>query len=241
MARVRGIGRIVAVVAAVVLAAVAAIAIFVYVQGIEERAFGEAELVDAYVAAGDIEAGIDAPDITEQGLIEIRQVPRTTLPEGYITSLQEISDLRTNARILQGEVLSGERFDDPVRAIGRLDIPEGFEAISVQVATPPGVGGFVRPDDRVSLIVTIEDEDEVMRSQYLLQDILVLAIGRDTTSDVIPDPGEVDSVLFTLAVEPEDAERLVFGTEQGSLWFTLLPEGAEPGSTPGRTRQNLFN
>lgn len=231
-----------AAVAAVVLAGVAAIAIFVYVQGIEERAFEDAELVEAYVAAGEIDAGLEATEITEQGLIELGQVPRTTLPEGYIASLQEINELQTNARILEGEVISRERFVTRAEATGRLDIPDGFEAVSVQVSTPPGVGGFVRPDDQVSLIVTIDETgDGGVRSQYLLQDIRVLAVGRDTSADFIPNLDEVDAVLLTLAVEPEDAERLVFAVENGSLYFTLLPEDAEPGPTPGRTHDDLFN
>jgi hypothetical protein len=33
----------------------------------------------------------------------------------------------------------------------------------------------------------------------------------------------------------------VFAINEASLYFTLLPEGAEPGQTPGRTFENLFN
>jgi hypothetical protein len=49
------------------------------------------------------------------------------------------------------------------------------------------------------------------------------------------------SVLMTVALEPEDAERLVFAIENASLYFTLLPEDAEPQDTPGRTLDDLFS
>lgn len=55
MARISG-GRVLAVVAAIVLAVIATIAITTYVRGIEQRAFEDAELVEVFVAQGEIPA-----------------------------------------------------------------------------------------------------------------------------------------------------------------------------------------
>lgn len=35
-----------------------------------------------------------------------------------------------------------------------------------------------------------------------------------------------DRIFVTLAVEPDDAARLVFAAEWGSIWLSLEPEGA---------------
>jgi pilus assembly protein CpaB len=79
-----------------------------------------------------------------------------------------------------------------------------------------------------------------VRTQYLLQGVDVLAVGqRQVQTD--EQEGTVSSVLMTLAVQPEDAERLVFAVANGSLYFTLLPEDAEPVETPGRTFGDLFD
>jgi pilus assembly protein CpaB len=129
----------------------------------------------------------------------------------------------------------------PRRSSVAFEIPEGFEAIAVEVGIPPGVAGYIRGGDRVSLIATVEapgddhtttdgtvtEEPGEIRSQYLLQGIEVLAVGQRTT-ETEGEQAPQSSVLMTVALEPEDAERLVFAIENASLYFTLLPEDAEP-------------
>lgn len=259
MARIRGVGRAAAIVASLVLAAVATFAIWSYIQGIEDRAMADAEPVEVFVAEQEIPAGITAGQAGEAGLIERSTVPRGNVPDGAIGSLDQISGLVTDAPILPGEVLVRGRWVDPeeAEAGAMLEIPEDFEAVSVQVGIPPGVAGFVRPGDQVSLIVTTEtpgdtilqedgtqiEEAGEVSTQYLLQGIQVLSVGQRITTeegeeDVSEDGG---NVLLTVALEPEDAERLVFAIENASLYFTLLPEDAEPADTPGRSLDNLFD
>jgi pilus assembly protein CpaB len=250
VARMRASGRTIAIVAAVLLAAIATIAIVVYVRGIEQRAFEQAELVEVLVAQQDIDARTPATDAADAGQMATGRVPRTAVPEGAVEGLDEIEGLVAVDRILEGEVILSQRWSEPDEAVSGLDIPEGFEAISVQVGVPPGVAGHVRATDRVSLIAhvtgtTAEQEDgaeaaEETRAQYLLQDIEVLGVGQRTAADD-EDGQESSQVLLTVALEPEDAERLVFAINEAALHFTLLPEGAEPAETPGRTFEDLFN
>ena len=53
------------------------------------------------------------------------------------------------------------------------------------------------------------------------------------------EPVEIKTV--TLAVTPEQAEKLVFSEELGTVWLALLPVGGvEETGTPGRTLDNIF-
>jgi pilus assembly protein CpaB len=54
--------------------------------------------------------------------------------------------------------------------------------------------------------------------------------------------GEVIKVnTVTLAVSPEDSEKLVFSEEMGLVWLALVPaDGIEEKETPGRTYKNIF-
>jgi Flp pilus assembly protein CpaB len=46
----------------------------------------------------------------------------------------------------------------------------------------------------------------------------------------------------TLAVTPEDSEKLVFSEEMGSVWLALVPvDGVEKEDTTGITMDNIFN
>jgi pilus assembly protein CpaB len=247
--RLRGSGRLIAMVAAVLLAAVAAVALFVYVRDIEQRAFEDAELVEVLIAPEGIPEGVLGADAAEAALIERSQVPRVNVPEGAVRSLDQISGQVTLAPFFADEILVEGRFTEMGEVAPTLDIPDGLEAITVQVGVPQGVAGFVRPGDRVSLIATLEaagedaDDDDVpvvQRSEYLLQDIPVLSTGQrvgDGADDVEEGTGQV---LLTVALPPEDAERLVFAINQASLYFTLLPEDADPEDTDGVTLDELF-
>lgn len=267
MARLPAAGKSIAIVVAVLLAALATWAIFSYVQGIEQRAFDDAELVEVFLAEQEIPAGQSAQQASQLGSIVRDNLPRTAIPDGAIGQLEQINDLVALERILPGEIIVQPRWGQPEDvATSTFEIPEGHEAISVQVGLVPGVAGYVGAGDRVSMIAHLElpqeeDEDAVdedgepippsindFLAQYLLQDVEVLAVGPRPASQPAEGDGEPaaeeeagGSVLLTVALEPEDAEKLVFAINNANLHFTLLPEDAEPADTPGRTLDDLFD
>jgi pilus assembly protein CpaB len=254
LARLPAAGKTIAVVLAFVLAVVATTSIFFYVRGVEARAFEDAELVEVFVAQGPIDAGTAASEAGDGGLIARDTAPRVNVPVGAITDLEQIEGQVAVDRILTGEILLAERWGTTEEASVGFEIPEGFEAVAVEVGIPPGVAGYIRGGDRVSLIATLEapgatttdadgtvtEEPGDVRTQYLLQAIEVLAVGQRTTQ-AEGDQAPQSSVLMTVALQPEDAEKLVFAIENASLYFTLLPEDAEPQDTPGRTLDDLFS
>jgi Flp pilus assembly protein CpaB len=93
-----------------------------------------------------------------------------------------------------------------------------------------------------------------------MQGIPVLATGRDVRPDEDGDqtgevpagtdttvPGEAgaeedpgNSTVFTLEVTPEQAERIVYAFENGSIWLTLVPEDFVEVETNGVIIDNLF-
>jgi Flp pilus assembly protein CpaB len=91
-------------------------------------------------------------------------------------------------------------------------------------------------------------------TKTLLWNIEVLYIGtRITTADETAGTGGIfggqqetgaDSIeinTVTLAVTPEDSERLVFSEEVGSVWLALVPtDGIEEEETDGATLGNIF-
>jgi pilus assembly protein CpaB len=263
MVSVRTNTRVIAIVLAVVLAAVAAFALFSYIRGVETRTQAEYEPVDAFVATERISAGTSAEAAVAAGLIEPRAVPQASLPEGAIGSLTQIEGTVAVVDILSGEVIVADRFGDTTAGPrGLRAIPQDTEAVSVEVGVVQGVAGFISPGDQVSVIAELvipelqeEGQEEATPTeggpvvQYLLQDVEVLAVGRRVIAEGEDQVQQTEQVLMTLALDPEDAERLVFAYNNGSLHFTLLPpesdEPDEPGlqrpiETPGRTFDTIF-
>lgn len=267
MARLPSAGRTIAIIVALILAGVAVYFIWRYVNDIEAEVRQGQELVEVYVATDTIPAGARAEAAISGGLIETTELPRANRPAGSITSLDQISGLAASAEILPGEIILQQRFADPASSAVEFEIPEGLQAMSIEVEVPPGVAGFVQPGDRISIIAHIEVPDEAApvigpdgslvqpegaadgptetRSQFVVQGVEVLSVGRRVIVTT-PEGQEQDqvqqteSVLTTVAVSDLQAEKVVFALNEGELYFTLLPEGYEPGDTPGRTFDDLF-
>lgn len=242
--------RTMAVVVAIGLAGAATLGLVAYVGGIEARALRSTEAIDTFVAKEIIPIGTAGDSAISNGLIVRRPVPRLALTDGVIQSLVEIKDKVAGANILKGEQIVGARFVNATEVRGLRPIPADRQALSVEVATPPGVAGFITPGDRVSIIAQIETTGE-SRVQYLLQDVEVLAVGNRTANTETkqqPSGGlgaaaaqQQQRVLLTLALTPAESEKLVYAVLKGQVYFTLLPQDQKPVGTSGRTSQNVFD
>lgn len=255
--------RLIGLILALLLAAVATFAIASYVDGIRDETLREAEAVDAFVASSTIPAGMSAEDAIARGLVVRQPVPRRNVPLGAIATLGDIEGKVASFPIGQGEEIVADRWALPAALTDRLEIPDGMHAISVEVGIPPGVAGFVTSGDRVGVLANLEVPDAdapadpenpdvaaedrtTSRTRFLMQGIQVLAVGQRTAPSPESEGGTqaqtepLSTVLLTLAVSPADAEKVAFATLTGELYFTLMPEGAETVETPGRTSRTIF-
>lgn len=240
------------------LAAIATLVIVNYVRTADERARQEEELAEVFVAQEDIEAGTDADDAISQGLIARDEIPSRAVPQGAVAELGQVQGQVATGPIFEGEVIVTQRFGETVaRAGDGLDVPDGMQAVSVQVSSVPGVAGFVEPNDTVSLVATLEGGDDAggpdadsdvsgARTRFLLQNVQVLAVGQRVVSTADGETSSSvqrgsDTHVFTLALQAADVEKLVFANGQGELWFSLLPDDEQPAAdTPGRSLPNAF-
>jgi pilus assembly protein CpaB len=264
--------RVIGLLLAVLLAAVATYFLIQYVTSADERAREDEALVEVFVAQADIPAGTSSDDASAQGLIGRDQVPVRSVPEGAVGDLESISGLVAAGPIFAGEIIVAQRFGETGAVpSGILEVPEGLQAVTVEAGIAPGVAGFVQAGDAVSVLASIELPEEPAPvapegeepapaeeaeaggnvTSYIAQNVEVLVVGqRVVVAEEGQEAGSVqqsnDLYLFTLAMTPEDIERIVFASQQGSLWFTLLPElededqERETVETPGRTLQNIF-
>jgi len=63
-----------------------------------------------------------------------------------------------------------------------------------------------------------------------------------TPTEGAPAPAEDtgNATVFTLEVTPDQAERIVYAFDHGSIWLTLVPEDFVEIETDGVTIDNLF-
>jgi pilus assembly protein CpaB len=99
-------------------------------------------------------------------------------------------------------------------------IPEGMRALAMRSDEIVGVAGFLQPDSHVDVLATMHmDDDPAPVTFTVLQNAQVIAAGHQ----VEPDPEGIPATVtvVTLLLTPEDAERAVLASLQGSIHFVL--------------------
>lgn len=234
--------RSVALVASVLSAAIGTVLLFGYVRGIEKEALAGTDPVEVLVAKEAIAAGTTAEEASSQGLFTKQELPKVAVLDGAVGGVDALAGKAAVVDILKGEQIVADRFAAPDEGRGLLPIPEGRQAMSVEVTLPPGVAGFIEAGDRVSVIANIDDPEP--KTRFVLQNVQVLTVGRRVVDGDPEDGGlgpDDERVMYTLAVTPAGAEQLAYAVLQGDIYFTLLPPGQDSTPTPGRSAQTLFN
>lgn len=155
--------------------------------------------------------------------------PSEERPEGSFQAIEAVLGDKDESRyameaIDPGEpVLSSKITGAGERATLSAALDEGMKAVSIRVNDVLGVAGFVRPSDRVDVLLTRvirnpQSGNEQTSVDVLLQGVKVLAV--DQTADERKDePSIVKTVTFE--VTTDEAQRLTLGASIGTLSLAL--------------------
>ena len=103
-------------------------------------------------------------------------------------------------------------------------IPEGMRAISVKVNEVIGVAGFVVPGTIVDVLVTVRPtgalQEEPM-TRTVVSKVQVLTAGTKYDQEKSKNGEPIQTSVVTLAVLPEDAERIALASNEGKITLAL--------------------
>lgn len=164
----------------------------------------------------------------------LKEVPRTGLRGQALTkaNLMDVIGRKTVLGHAVGDVLFWSDVEGGSPTVTGLanDIRRRKRAVSVNVSGAAAVSGMVKPNDHVDVIGTFsfpvpntKDQTELV-THTMLQDVLVLATGRETakSSSNTDFHGGTGYSTVTLEVSPREAEMLVFAEQiKGRLHLTL--------------------
>lgn len=141
---------------ALAVGVIAALLLFNYVRGIEDRANQNAKLVDVFVAASPIKRGTAGEEASKNEDIKQDQVPQKTKPDTAIATLDQINKKVALFDIPKGTVITDGMFVDPATSQisfrQRLKDPD-YVAMSISTDPIHGVSGFLVPGDEVNMYV----------------------------------------------------------------------------------------
>jgi pilus assembly protein CpaB len=103
-------------------------------------------------------------------------------------------------------------------------LPTGMRAVSTEVSAETGAGGFILPNDRVDVLLTMRDKSgsgktETVNTDTVLSNIRVLAI--DQTIEEKNGQKVVVGKTATLELKPEQTETLARARQSGTLSLAL--------------------
>jgi pilus assembly protein CpaB len=147
--------------------------------------------------------------------------PGDALPSGYASAKSDVIGRGTIASLETNEPLLSSRLADRGTGAGLpIVIPEGMRAVSVRVDDVIAVAGFVGPQTRVDVLLTIQPPGSgEYVTRIVLQNVQALAANQHIERAPNGEPRTVN--VLTLLVTPEDAERLTIASTQGRIQFAL--------------------
>jgi len=229
------------IIAAVTAAAGSVLLMHLYLQHLEAEVGGGPKL-PVLIATGDIPIGTT---LSEKSL-GIRDLPRAYVEARHVkaTELKTVLGARTVAGLKANEVLLWSdvgRFNDQSRFLSTL-IQNGMRAVAID-GRSIHFEGLLRPGDRVDVLLTVADRDGTGGSTVtLLQNLLVLSVGGDTTRESGRNNPGNDRGSLTLSATVEQAQKLTQGAQRGRLTLTLrnADDIAILESVPGTTSADLM-
>ena len=238
--------RTVLLVAALVVAALGTTGIFLYVNGVDQRAEAGYDLVNVLVASTTIAPGTPVRDAETSGVFETRPFIASSV-EGLpaLSNISEIADKVALTPIAAGSPILASQFGDPGES-AVLPIPKGKLAVSLVLDDPQRVAGFVEPGSVVVVFLTAAAgaNGGQVSTRVLLTKVPVIAAGATTLVNSDTANGEeVSKALLTVAVDQKDAQKLVYAQNSGgTITFGLINEQSEINrADPGASADNLFN
>ena len=229
--------------AGVAVAILGAALVFLYahnLQGSAGAATGTS--VAAFVAKTAIPSGTTADSLTTY--VKGQAVPASARPADALTSLSQIANLQTLRNISAGEVVAVSQFGTASAATATttastdgLAIPAGKNAITVTAPVPQAVAGYVSAGDLVNIYMTSKSDQS---ARLLLSHVPVLAVVPANTPKIAATAPVTTDVSFTLALSPQDAEKIIFAQTYEALWYGLVHPGDSPATGAGQTLKSLF-
>jgi Flp pilus assembly protein CpaB len=240
--------RIVLVAIAVVLALVGTIAVYTYAHHADQRAIAKTRSTSVLYATKQIPPGTTWRDAVSGGYLTSEKVPVDSAPTHAIpsTAASIPSSYVTTAGIPAGQIAVTEMFGETQVTTGILNIPKGYQAMSISVPVASDVAGFVQSGSEVAIYATSKiassnppasvvggdssgSKPDVYVTKLLLAKVTVIAASQGAPAKLDGANGSQNNnntsntnVLVTLSLTQNEAERVILAQQVGTLYLSLL-------------------
>lgn len=191
-------------------------------QLLAERKQEAPETVKVLVARKEMPTGTSL--LNPQDAFVHKDFPRGTEPKDAIDNHDALKGRVLKQRIRVGDHVRAEDLMSDKDALMQHLLQQGYRAMGLRVSIESIAGGFAAlPLSRVDIISTVRRGDEgKSHSTTLLQNVLVLAADQNTVAD---GKGAMPATTITVALKPEDVQKVNLAKEMGPLSLALRAFG----------------
>lgn len=199
-----------------------------------------ADILSVAVAARDLSWGT----CLSRKMIKMSPFLKASLPQGYFSEISSLEGRTLIYPLKAGEPIFETKLAPITIRSGGIAavITPKKRAMSVKVDKVIGVSGFIKPGNRVDILVTMaHNKEDIPITKTVLENTLVLATGTELETDEEKErPRQVD--VITLEVTPEEGEKLALATTLGKIQLALRNAADnEDVITRGTTIQHLLH
>jgi pilus assembly protein CpaB len=196
--------------------------------------------VPVVVALADMPEG----STIDRTMVSANPWPVPTIPAGAFTSPDSVVGRVTRVAVFKGEPIVPGRLAPVGTGPGlEVKITPGKRAMALRINDVAGISGFIQPNSRVDVMVTLANQAEGQKQQVaklFMENMRVLSVGHEVQRDAQGKP--MNATTATLEVTPQEAERLAVAASQGSIQLVLRGYG-DPDSidTRGATSTDVLS
>jgi pilus assembly protein CpaB len=235
--------------AAIVLALVAGIGVYMYASGADKRAQENASFVDALVANSDIAKGTTGAEAVQAGLVSSEKVAKGSVPASIVTKVDDLVDRVAAGPINAKQFITESSWVSAENGVGgpfsQSIAAEDLVAVTITVDADHGVANQIAPGDRVNIATTTVDGEGNALTEYIMNNVKVLAVGASTAQQapISAEPAADGSTppqtsgVLTFEVSQADALRVIAANSGASkLYLVLLPPATSSSTISGGTK-----
>lgn len=152
--------------------------------------------------------------------VKLTRWPKASVPPAALKTVEEAEGRVVRSSIIVGEpLLEGKLAPNVGGRAGIMPIlvPEGQRAVTIMVDAAIRETGFILPNSAVDVLVSTNQTGSGEKiAKVILQDVTVLASGQTIE---LRDNKPVTMTTVTLALTPDQTERLTLAQTEGKLFF----------------------
>lgn len=202
--------------------------------------------VAVLVAEQAIPVGTEGAAATAQGLVAVRQVDAADVRSGALSDLSQLASRTFTTDVASGRQVLGSDLNVPALRDAAIEVPEGTQAVAIEVPFINGGAGYASPGDLVNVFSLLDPADGTTAvpdasTVDVVSNVVVLDVSQEVAPRVASHGGAASAtsttqvaaanptqLTYLLAVPSAQVSSLIQAAAFHRLYISIPAKGTPP-------------